>query len=191
MCFIMWKDWQGKLLVVQFLSPRWGQASHCEVQWAYFKYCLPKRGLCCCTVVSKKVHLFWKSLRIYRIGLRKLKKVMVLGRNMSPCVFHRRPRWVQPVCLPDIYLGNNVFVIVVVTVVALNPYPLVSPFVRPFLESPSHGDPRGTRFSQHLESHTSTAMSWLGRFPQYLAIQDRFQNVDAVTKQCIVLVTLY
>lgn len=40
----------------------------------------------------------------------------------------------------DICLGNNVFVIVVVIVVALDPYALVSPFVRSFLESPSHRD---------------------------------------------------
>ena len=93
----------------------------------------------------------------------------------------------------DMHLGNDVFVIVVVMVVALNSYPLVSPFVRALLtlESPSHWDPCGSRFSWHLRSHTSTAVSCLGKFLQYLARRERFQNVDAITKQCMVLVTLY
>lgn len=40
---------------------------------------------------QQKASLFCKSLRISRIGLRKLKEVMVLGRNMSVYVFHKDP----------------------------------------------------------------------------------------------------
>lgn len=38
---------------------------------------------------QQKANIFWKSLSISRIGLRKLKEVMVLGKILSKCAFHR------------------------------------------------------------------------------------------------------
>lgn len=92
----------------------------------------------------------------------------------------------------DGHLGNNVFVIAVVIVTALKPYPLVSPFGRAFMpfESLSHWDPCCYKSSWHLRSHTSPAVSCLGKFLSYLARSKRFKNVGAVTQQCMVLVIL-
>lgn len=70
---------------------------------------------------QQKANLFWKSLSISRIGLRKLKEVMVLGRNLSKCAFHR----IRQACLPVTWhLRKYVFVIVVFIVVVLNQFPV-------------------------------------------------------------------
>lgn len=117
--------------------------------------CLPKGErelLLHCS--QQKANLFWKSLSISRIGLRKLKEVMVLGRNLSKSAFHR----IRQTCLPGTWhLRKNVFAIVAFSVV-LNQFPLVSLLVRAFLslESHFHWYPCDSRFSWHLGNHTST-----------------------------------
>lgn len=145
--------------------------------------CLPKGELCCS---QQKANLFWKSLSISRIGLRKLKEVMVLGRNLSKCAFHR----IWQACLPVTWhLRKYVFVIVVFIIVVLNPFPVVSSFVRAFLSLGSHfhWDPCGSRFSWHLGNHTST--TWADWENFYNIRRERFQNVDAITKQCTLLLS--
>lgn len=77
---------------------------------------------------QQKANLFWKSLSISKIGLRRLKEVMVLGRNLSMCAFHR----IWQVYLPVTWhLRKNVFVIVVFSIV-LNQFPLVAPLLELF-----------------------------------------------------------
>lgn len=148
---------------------------------------LPAKGRALLLYCSQqKANLFWKSLSISRIGVRKLKEVMVLGRNLSKCAFHR----IRQACLPVTwYPRKNVFVIVVFSIVLLNQFPLVSPFVRAFLslESHFHWDPCGSRFLWHLGNHTST--TWAGWKNFYNIRRERFQNVDAITKQCMFLLS--
>lgn len=80
--------------------------------------------------------------------------------------------------------------VVAVVVVVFNPFPLVNPFVRTFLtfESPSVGT--HVVIGSHGISET-TLLPWVGWENFHNIRWERFQNVGAVTKQCMVLVIIY